>query len=375
MEHPYFTIPTIYALIDAGQTVEARQHMSALTAFLEDTFISVHGVELDLAEAYCVLRELGRTPRFLNALEAAMTRARREQYVFGWRTQFAAHRILFGEALHAGIEHAYLRELISRYRMLPGPEAGQHWPWPVRINTLGRFELVLRGERAVFGRKTPRRLITLLKVLVALGGRDVPEHKLIEPLWDDEYGDEAHHALTVALHRLRKLLQDPLAIQVQDGRVSLDGSRVWVDVFYIEAQLGRRHTSRSAVSAANEDAVAETLSDLYQGIFLPSDIDASWSISTRERLRAAFIDFVSERGAALEREASWSQAAAWYRRGLTADDLSESFYQGLMRCCIGLGQHAEGLSVFRRMRQVLSVTLGLRSSPASEALYRALQDR
>jgi LuxR family maltose regulon positive regulatory protein len=372
---PYFTIPTIYALIDDGRLAEAREQMRTLHDFLQGTFIRAHDVEIDFAQAYCALRENGRGPAFLEALGVAMTRARREGYIFGWRMQFAAHRILLGEALRAGIEPSYLNEVIARFRMRPGAEADQHWPWHLRILTLGRFELILHGEPLAFGRKIPRRLVNLLKVLVALGGRDVPEQKLIEVLWEYEDGDEAHHALSVALHRLRKLLEDPQAIQVQDGRVSLDRSRVWVDAFQFEVALGGQLSKPSMPSAMSGDGVADTISDLYRGTFLPSDTDAPWSISTRERLRAAFIDFVSTRGAQLERDERWPEAAAWYQRGLAADDLSEAFYQGVMRCCMRLGRNAEGLSTFRRMRQMLSVTLGLRPSEASETLYRALQGR
>ena len=46
-----------------------------------------------------------------------------------------------------------------------------------------------------------------------------------------------------------------------------------------------------------------------------------------------------------------------------------------MRCCLHTGRHAEGLVIYRRMRQLLSVTLGMAPSGESEALYRAMQSR
>jgi len=95
----------------------------------------------------------------------------------------------------------------------------------------------------------------------------------------------------------------------------------------------------------------------------------------RERLKARFVQIVTDHGEQLESSARWDEAADWYRRGLAADDLSESFYQGLMRCHLEAGRCAEGLSVFRRMRQILSVTLGIQPSVQSEALSRSLQSR
>jgi pentatricopeptide repeat protein len=64
-----------------------------------------------------------------------------------------------------------------------------------------------------------------------------------------------------------------------------------------------------------------------------------------------------------------------YARGLDADDLAESFYQGLMRCHAAQGRIAEGIAVFRRLRQTLSVVLGVAPSTASEALVRRLHDQ
>ena len=43
-----------------------------------------------------------------------------------------------------------------------------------------------------------------------------------------------------------------------------------------------------------------------------------------------------------------------------------------MRCHQGMGRPAEALSVYRRMRHTLSVTLGITPSPQSEALHASL---
>ena len=64
-----------------------------------------------------------------------------------------------------------------------------------------------------------------------------------------------------------------------------------------------------------------------------------------------------------------------YLRGLDADAAVESFYQGLMRCYQRLGRRSEGISSYLRLRQVLSVTLGLAPSPASERLYEELREQ
>jgi DNA-binding SARP family transcriptional activator len=53
--------------------------------------------------------------------------------------------------------------------------------------------------------------------------------------------------------------------------------------------------------------------------------------------------------------------------------MMEAFYQGLMRCYQRLGRRSEGISAYQRLRQVLSVTMGLTPSPSSEKLFQALR--
>ena len=64
--------------------------------------------------------------------------------------------------------------------------------------------------------------------------------------------------------------------------------------------------------------------------------------------------------------------ARGYRRGIDADELAEEFYQGVMRCHAAMGRTAEGMAAFRRLRQTLSVVLGVKPSQKSEQLMQLL---
>ena len=59
-----------------------------------------------------------------------------------------------------------------------------------------------------------------------------------------------------------------------------------------------------------------------------------------------------------------------YLRGIEADPLAEASYRGLMRCHALQGHIAEASAVYRRLRQTLSVVLGIEPSVESEALRR-----
>jgi LuxR family transcriptional regulator, maltose regulon positive regulatory protein len=61
-----------------------------------------------------------------------------------------------------------------------------------------------------------------------------------------------------------------------------------------------------------------------------------------------------------------------YQRGLDADDLAEAFYQGLMRCHAAAGRTADATATYLRLKQLLSVTFGLKPSATTERLYQSL---
>jgi pentatricopeptide repeat protein len=182
----------------------------------------------------------------------------------------------------------------------------------------------------------------------------------MDALWSDEDGAAAREACKIALHRLRKLLGNPNTVQVEDGRVSVNPREVWVDANAFE-------------QAADTGADSGRIEGLYQGQFLPEEREAPWALSPRERLRGKFIRHVAREGLRLEQAGDLDAAASWYQRGIDADDLAEEFYQGLIRCHIKRGRHADAMTVYRRLRQILSVTLGISPSRESEGLFRSVQ--
>ena len=253
--------------------------------------------------------------------------------------------------------------LFRSFRLKPAVDAPDNWPWPVRIETLGRFEVRLNGEPMEFSRKLPRKTLLLLKAIVALGGRDVPEQALCDTLWGDEEGDAARNALSITVLRLRKLLGSNESVIHQGGKASLNPEACWVDAWVFEARLGETGFDRHKVLA------------LYGGAFLPEDEGESWSVAPRERLRGKFIDALSRHGATLESEGDVPEAVQCYLRGIDADPIVESFHLGLMRCYERLGKRSEAFSVYRRLKQTLSVLLGVPPSDATQRLFQDMLSR
>ena len=296
----------------------------------------------------------------------AHERHRMDQYghMLAWWRGWAA--MLAATALERGIQIQRALAFIREFGLEAPEPYLEVWPWPVKIRSLGQFSVELDREPLVFAAKTPRKLLALLKTIIALGSRDVPEQKLADILWPDEDGDTAHQSLTTALHRLRKLLGDKSLIRQRDGRISLDTGRVWVDTLAFEALF--------VADPAGDHAHSMRVIELYRGEFLAYE-DAPWAYAMREKLRARYLELVSSAARRLERDGHLEEALDLYRRGIEADELAETFHQGLMRCHHQVGRTPEALDAYRRMRELLTRVHGVQPSPATEELYRKLSSR
>jgi DNA-binding SARP family transcriptional activator len=237
-------------------------------------------------------------------------------------------------------------------------------PDPIRIHTLGRFEVVVNGEILGYTRKAPRRVLDLLKALVALGADGVSCNVVATAMWPDSEGDTAYTAFEVTLHRLRKLLGRGDALQVARGMLRLNPAVAWVDALAFEQAVVRACGNRDAIDPeAAQDALA-----LYAGSFLHNEEDASWLLPARERLRSRYIRLASRLAQYFEGSAQPARATAIYAAALEAEPLAEELYRGLMACLAAQGRRAEAFNAYRRCRQMLSVVLGVAPSRETEAL-------
>lgn len=355
--------------VECGRFDRLAELIVSVRTLVAETYLTYFECELKFLSAYAALKQ-GPRDTALVSIEETLQYAREREFHYPnlFRFGFALPAVL-AAALAAGIEVDYVRAVIRRYRLRPPSSDDAAWPWPVAIRTLGSFDVRLAGAPLRFPGKMPRKPLALLKALVAFGGVDVPQAKLIDALWTNE-GDAGKQAFGVTLVRLRKLLGMHDAIQVADERVSLSRELCWVDTWAFDARLKRAEniTEQEASQALLREALA-----LYQGPFLPSDADEPWSVQARLRWRALFTNAIEDLGTACQTHGDWEGAIACYRRGLEADDLVEEFYLGLMRSYHALQRPAEGIAVFRRLRQTLSVVLGVAPSPESEAAAYALR--
>jgi len=274
---------------------------------------------------------------------------------------------LYAEALQHQIEPDYVRSMIRQRNLLPPDDTivPDTWPYPVKLYTLGRFTVLVNDKPLAFTGKTQKKPLELLRALIALGARDIPESQLIEALWPDTEGDLAKLSLNAAVHRLRKLLGNDVLL-FQGGKLTLDPRYCWVDLWSVERTLTALSSALQQDAIDNSIQHSERLFTLYRGGFLEREPEAPWLLTTRERLRSRFVRELQNTANTLLAHNEVEHAIRCCEKALAVEPLAEALYRGLIRAHLAGNQPAEALLVYERCRRTLKNQLGI--APAAETM-------
>ena len=199
-------------------------------------------------------------------------------------------------ALQAGIETEYVQKFIRKHNLVPDTSGVviEKWPWPSRIRTLGEFTILRDDKPVKYSRKAPKKPLSLLKALIVSGGREVPENNLIDMLWPEADGDLGHLSLKAALHRLRRLLGKPEAIQYKEAALTLDPHCFWVDAWAFQRTLEKieetSESRRKNGDVGTDQAIRKSTGVISGGPSCKTIPDEPWSIEIREQLKAKFTE-------------------------------------------------------------------------------------
>ncbi len=373
-------------LRSAGKKEQAQEHLA-------ESYRIARGTKSSFLEFICLLTEAsyafedGNREKGTALLNDGLALGRGKGYVFSF--EWPPVPLVYGlcrRALESDIEIEQVKKMIRTYNFVPDdpPLHLDNWPWPVKIFTLGGFEILVDDKPIEFSGKVQRKPLDLLKALIAFGSTDVSEERITDALWPEAAGDLAHKSFEMALQRLRKLIGRDNAVLLRNGHVSLDGRQCWVDVRAFEqlvqgaeqemrnADFGLRNKKRIQLSQSEGAELLEKTISLYKGNFLPDDTRNAWSAVTRERLRSKFLRLVTKAGELYEQDGEWKRAVDCFELGLEKDAACEEFYQHLMICHDKLGNRAEAAKTFLRCRSALRNALGLEPSKRTQEIYSSL---
>lgn len=370
--NPYYTalwnIGMAHTLFLTGHYGDAKKHLRLSLEISRNMRSNVMEWYSLLIEAYFLIFE-NNEGKGISKLKQALSIGRKNGYVHLEFYQPYMMQILCSKAIKEGLENNYVTELIEKLALTP-PGFAIHfdeWPWPIKIFTLGRFEIVKNGQPLVYSGKEPKKPIEMLKTIIALGGKNVPEGQITDTLWPDTPGDLAFKSFETTLGRLRKVLGGNHFVRYNANQISLDES-CWVDSFAVS----HIHSEIKKTGSARVIELCDKSLSLYCGDFLPSDTSNHWAVSRRETIKNYQMQAVISAGSTSEDAECFEKAADYYLKGLGIDDLSEKMYQRLMICYLKLGRQTEAVRVYGRCKNVLMNSLGLTPSPETSGIFSSI---
>lgn len=219
----------------------------------------------------------------------------------------------------------------------------------IRIRLLGDFGVAVDGREVAADRWPGRRAAELVQLLSLSSGHRLVRDQAIEALWPHLPAEAGAANLRKAAHHARRALDDPDAVVLRDGQVSLFPSCArQTDVADFEAAAERASTRGDAAAAR---AIAAT----YAGDLLPAARYEEWALAPRQRLRSRY-------GALLRLAGQWE-------RLVEVEPTDEPAYRELMLAALGAGRRHGAIAWYGRLRTVLRDELGVLPGPETEAVY------
>ena len=359
-------------IMQEGQVQMASGACLAAVPFFERAGRAASGSQADFC--WCLAhfaRALGLidTPEAalaLNELKLGLTLAQRLHWLNFFRACPAVAARVCALGLEHQIEAAFVREVIAARNLDAVRPDLSAWPWPIRVLTLGRFQIELDGERLAFAGKVAKKPLELLQFIIASGGADVSAATVMFALWRELEGDKARSAFNVALHRLRKLLGNDDAVVLELGRVSLNPKLVWVDCLAFELLVDGAGAAPAATLAPAAALGAQRAVAMYGGHFLHETEDEPWQMVFRSRLASKFKRTVTLLARVGVAGGDTRAVRSLLERALELDPLAEDIARELMRLLSDAGEQAAALNVFEHCRAVIA--RGLDAKPASATL-------
>lgn len=232
-------------------------------------------------------------------------------------------------------------------------------PRVVGLRLLGGFEVV-RSREPILLPRAGQRLVAYLAVLDHSPTRD----HVAGVLWPETSGERAMANLRSALWRLRQPASG--LVESVGDQLRLE-ARLPVDLRRVAAM------ARTAIDRPGQidRAGVELLVDAQE--LLPH-WDEEWLASERERIRQLRLHALERVSEAMTDLGQFAQAAEAALAAVAAEPFRESAQRALIRVFLAEGNGSEALRQFSRYKVTLAQELGVRPTPAIEALVRPLRD-
>jgi DNA-binding SARP family transcriptional activator len=245
-------------------------------------------------------------------------------------------------------------------------------PPPLVFTVLGDFR-VRRGHWPIGDEAWDRRIAQrLVRYLLAVRGRAVPEDELLEAFWPEVNERSSRQRLRVAISCARAALDVPGADSVIESaehtlRLRLrEPDSVDADDF-----------ARAAAAALAEDGrearmLLENAVGLWTGEPLPQERYSDWAAAWRDELVGTYRAVLARLAKVCDEQGDHAAAADGARRLVAEDPLDEDAQRALIRAYARAGKRAHALRQYLDCRRALVEGLGIEPAVETTQLQQSV---
>lgn len=261
-----------------------------------------------------------------------------------------------------------MSSLLDQYNKYKNSKPG------IRVNTLGKFEMVINGHSLSdkdWGRDKTLQLIQFF----ITNRHQFGLHKevIIDRIWNVDDMDQGGRDFKVALHGIRKVMEPNRKSRTEASYISRQGStykleteNIWIDVdaldFYVK--LGNQ------AIANNKELAIEIFNEvinLYHGIYLPNRMYEDWSAAERERLQIQALNAYMVL-AELVKDDNPRECIRLAQSALMIDNTWEEAYRIQMQAYLQIGSRPQAIKAFKSCVEVLDREFGIEPLPETRGV-------
>ncbi len=242
-------------------------------------------------------------------------------------------------------------------------------PPPLKITTLGGWRLKAGGRSIDPQSLRQRRAGELLGILLISPGRCLPIDQIIDTFWPEKEFNAAQALLHQATSTLRRALEPDLPEKFPSRYLRMDNGSIAL-ALPPDSQVDYE-TFTGHIHRADWDAALAC----YPGEFLPEYRYADWAEAHRRWLAQDYQRALLAKARTWLSEKQFLPALDACRKLLAAEPWQEQAALLGMQACIGLGDTAGALRLYRTLEKTLQTDLGVEPQPELQALYRSLLKR
>lgn len=240
----------------------------------------------------------------------------------------------------------------------------------VRINLLGRFEVVALDSDVRIDNNVRNQLRQFISLLAISKGQEVSRTWLQQVMWPDSPFEKGRQSLYSTWSKLKRSIVDKNGdcpfFETFPQSYGINRSLIELDIDMLELWSKRLRASSSSIEEY-EFAIGE-IEELYAGELIPGD-ETPAIVSRRKSLKDHLIEALLFAGDDLRKQGQTNLALKYIQLAFEIEKTREDVCILLMTLLWKLDRHAEALSAFIVCQRALRDEIGISASPRLKELY------